>query len=716
MKTKKPSKAPTAAADHGSTVETTCTASDKARFRKELLELCEKLGQLMVKELSAQIDQGRLIADFVSRNKQPSRTAKRSKWGKYGEHDVADIAAELGCDAKTVYDRLKLAILAKDYGEHKGLTLQHYKLLWEHHERTDGKKLTAEEGKKFLEAAVHGDDPQTVGGRRKRWTAERLRQEVDDKLGSPVSVRNLTVSEKDVRVLAGELQKAAAQAARLAKEGLDKAQEHPEYAAAFRDRFHGTFISLMDSLRRLSKLSGDKGAALIEEISSKFHLVQPTESLGFRYVGTKDGEVDISWQELARRICTDRIRTAADLFTGRGSVAYSLKQRGIEVWANDLLKWPSQWAKWIIEGNAAPLTKEEVGNLFKGTISGRKYSFMVDEFANPAGYRSTKPKITEPNALTAQLYMQNADRMFAGNPAKRDAARALLASAIFDTIPFSGSETHTVPKELDYDLQTRVKQSYKDYSSSLIQGRGHASQGDAVAFLGGKHLDLVYMDVPYAIVGKEKHYYAPTIPESICRGEFVPVDSFQNLYGDIATAMPTLSELFRTANEAAPLWLFAYHSDSDINAWQIGREICKWRATAIVAWPHELGTITTGNPRQTNEYLFICTPYPKFMVQKNWLIMRTAMTAEDAGVEEHGECWFTPAQYTDPNEPRVTVVVTDSGIHHIECHDHVPHCNRIVDEVGRLLVAAAKGEPPEGEPLDPRTPVVIIIEGKDVGL
>ena len=61
----------------------------------------------------------------------------------------------------------------------------------------------------------------------------------------------------------------------------------------------------------------------------------------------------------------DAFASFFDAFSGGANVAYFYKRKGLQVFANDLLKYPYHIARAIIENNTTTLSDEDVEKLFR---------------------------------------------------------------------------------------------------------------------------------------------------------------------------------------------------------------------------------------------------------------------------------------------------------------------------------------------------------------
>jgi adenine-specific DNA methylase len=466
---------------------------------------------------------------------------------------------------------------------------------------------------------------------------------------------------------------------------MEEALASPNAELAASDKISESWLKLVDLMRQVKGLHEKQAKKLIQEQFHGISLVSSTEKMGTRYTGSKTDQVDISIFHLAQCVPLDAIKRAADVFAGRANMAYAMKQRGWETFANDKLAWSYEWARWCIEAESPPLTMDEVRGLFNKGKTLPKYDF-VSEFAKP--YRGPLRKMTPENAERAKIFLSNSEIM---PDDKRRAARALLAASIFDLIPFS-REDHGVPSGVIYNLEVKTIQKYSQYAKypKKSSAKGYASHKDAVEFLEGlPPLDLLYFDPPYSQHGK--NFYDSTIPESIIQGRLVSVEELNTdfISKDRDIIRNVFKRLCEAADKKADIWMLAWHDMADFEWWRVARILNDYRSVSVLSIPHaNQPSITDDGAKQTlGELLFVCVPFPTWLQDKR---IMTGVRRSDIS-EYDGKVWSGPGKYVDDEDPRMdapAIDVNPDGTVKLHFHllDKFPNDEEILErETAKLM-------------------------------
>lgn len=614
----------------------------ESRLAKELDLLCTRLTRIKATGIRLLIREGKLIWDNLGsylKARGETTTIKPSKWG---DERTLMIARKMGCDKSTIQNRYQLYLMSQDYGVKPGLKADHYLRLYSHWLNDRQKMMSANDT--LDEASKNG------------WSAKKTYETVCQQFGV-VPKASTTPTDDELKRIAAMVGKSLGEAIR----GFKTLSDHPDAADLIGDTHTEEAITLLGLLKRIYEKSETGGAKLLRQQAAEFRLVEPTLGMErVRYVGSKKDQTDTTLQELARHVDFAGIGKAADVFAGRSHMAHAMKQHGWAVTANDKLMWGWLWAKWCVEANKPPISEERVVSLLK-PCKGKKPTFITDNFVRK--HRGTLPKLTRENALVAENFLANVSTL---PDSEQDMARGLLAAVVADQIPFA-KEEHGDPVSLQYDLAERIVQRYRDYATYPMKGKGMACNMDAVDFVKSWKGDLIFMDPPYAL---PRNLYDSQLPESIARGEFVPLEFFDNDYMHKEKAENALTELFRACDTAAPVWIFAYNSSSDLTPFDLGYLLCNWRATVFFAVSHRMGIGTTSpEATKTKEIVVVCVPYPEGIVDNR--ILSNVRWA--AGKTLDGTTWCLPGAFTDPLRPR-WLIAADGQRRTVEILDDIPYC------------------------------------------
>lgn len=658
----------------------------EARLEREFKDICKDLRASERGELKRHILQGKRIEEHLARYTEFKSRSSGIKSQDYGSERKKKISLQSGCSLATIEDRVRLWTMVKTFGEHD-LTDRHYLILYGY----------------FLAKKGHNEIKQLLKeASQKSWTAE-------DTLAAVISiVGRLTAQQKDINQQQIEkrdtqIQKKISEAIKVMEEALGGAK--PEQVIL--DKVAELWVravDLMGQLRDMHRADGRK-------LTAKQHLgvIPSTEKMSIRYVGSKKDQVDISLSHLDACVGLDRITRAADVFSGRANMAFSMKQKGWDVTANDKLTWASGWAHWCVESDKLPITIDEVRALFKKGKTHKKFKFISEVFAKP--YRGPLAKMSMPNAKLAELYLSNLDKL--KSESKQKAARMLLAATIFDHIPFSGSEEHGVPQSLIYNLETAVYEHHSQYASyaGKLKGTGHATNQDATDFLDGWKGDLLYFDPPYSQKGN--NYYDSTIPESVACGRLITEEELSTDYitRDKDKVRSAFKKLFHSADKSADVWMIAWHDKADFEWWRLARIVNDYRAITVLRMLHKNQLGTAGQEKENlGEILMICVPYPAWLDDQRIL----PDVRRNNGTPYNLDVWSAPGRFVDEDDPRMPIpkiTRNDDGTLNVNVRllDSFPNCEEIIErETAKLMPkveAAYKAllaqEKADGEPQSP---------------
>lgn len=194
---------------------------------------------------------------------------------------------------------------------------------------------------------------------------------------------------------------------------------------------------------------------------------------------------------IASKIKHLRFETALDAFSGSGCVAYMLKQAGVKVLTNDILRFAYHISHAAIENNSTRLTDEDMALLLRK--NGDKPRFIRDTFKN--------------------LYFNYEDCKFLDNlwknisvlksPLKRSIALSAASRACMKKRPrgiftFVGKKGWDGRKDLRQSMKDQFVQAVELLNEAVFSNResNKAFCGD-VFDIDPSGIDLVYIDTPY---------------------------------------------------------------------------------------------------------------------------------------------------------------------------------------------------------------------------
>jgi DNA adenine methylase len=206
-----------------------------------------------------------------------------------------------------------------------------------------------------------------------------------------------------------------------------------------------------------------------------------------KYMGSKQSLLPFILEHLAKF----RITRALDAFSGSGCVAYALKEKGIEVHANDFLQFASHIARASVQNNSVLLLDSDLSMLLEPNRSAG--TFIQETFG--------------------KLYFDTQDNLFLDNlwaniqelksPTKRSLALTAACRAAMKKRP-RGIFTFTGRKGWDgrLDLRLTMKEQFLDAVgkfNNAVFSNGQRNQvfcGD-VFDVDPSGYDCVYIDTPY---------------------------------------------------------------------------------------------------------------------------------------------------------------------------------------------------------------------------
>lgn len=230
-------------------------------------------------------------------------------------------------------------------------------------------------------------------------------------------------------------------------------------------------------------------------VQSSVHLPRTARYPRLRYMGSKYRVVPY----LTYLLSQIPFETALDAFSGSGVVAYSLKEMGKQVTANDFLHWPATVARAVIENPGEILTDADIERLLSPNADGR--SFIRQTFDG--------------------LYFPPEDHEFLDAawshidqlpPYKRELAIAALCLAaarkqprgVFTVTSFRYDDGR---RQLRMPLRDLFLEAVAEYNQAVFDNnRPNRALCQDVLTIDPYGYDLVYFDPPYAPPSDDADY------------------------------------------------------------------------------------------------------------------------------------------------------------------------------------------------------------------
>lgn len=206
-----------------------------------------------------------------------------------------------------------------------------------------------------------------------------------------------------------------------------------------------------------------------------------------KYMGSKQ----VLLPFILHHISSLRFTRVLDAFSGSGCVAYALKQHGVEVHANDFLKFAFHIAKAAIQNNSVLLDESDLAALLKPN---RSRLNLVDR-------------------TFAGLYFSSEDNRFLDNlwaniqalksPIKRSLALAAACRAAMKKRPrgiftFTGRKGWDGRRDLRLGMEEQFLIAVRQFNGAVFSNhRRNVAHCNDVFDVDPKGYDLVYIDTPY---------------------------------------------------------------------------------------------------------------------------------------------------------------------------------------------------------------------------
>lgn len=322
------------------------------------------------------------------------------------------------------------------------------------------------------------------------------------------------------------------------------------------------------------------------------------------YIGNKEKIVD--WISSLLPADADSL---LDVFAGGNSVAYMAKTKGLQVFANDILRINFLISEAIIENSHETLSRADVDRIFSGAPF---EGFMTEHFAEKFYFKE--------ECMELDLYRANIDRL--NNKYKRALALALMRRAMIRKMPYSRFTINWEKirqlrdEEYSYRLYRRRRhyhnQSFRfhfednlrEYNDAVFDNHraNKAYNLDVYEAIESLHADIIYMDPPYA--GTMNDYFGfYGLLDSYVQGAVAR--PFINDFINKTTILSQFNRLFSRLGNFR-YWMLSYNSRSKPTKDELLDLLKKYASNVAVYEMPYVYRVTGKEQKQKDiEYVFI---------------------------------------------------------------------------------------------------------------
>ena len=322
------------------------------------------------------------------------------------------------------------------------------------------------------------------------------------------------------------------------------------------------------------------------------------------YIGNKEKIVD--W--ISSLLPSDA-KSFFDVFAGGCSVAYMAKTKGLQVFANDILRINFNIAKALIENSNETLNEDDIEIIFKGEPF---KGFMTENY--------TDQYFFEEECMQLDLYKANIEKL--STSFKKALALILMRRAMIRKMPYSRftikwdkvkqlrdeefSYLH-YKRRRHYHNQTfrfHFEDNLKEYNEAVFDnGQNNMAYNlDVFKAVEKINADIIYMDPPYAgtmndyfgFYGLLDSYITSTITEP-----------FENNFIDKNTIIQQFDALFCKLKNYR-YWMLSYNSRSKPSKEELLQLLYKYSNKVVVhEMPYAYRVTGKEKKKKDIEYLFI---------------------------------------------------------------------------------------------------------------
>lgn len=314
------------------------------------------------------------------------------------------------------------------------------------------------------------------------------------------------------------------------------------------------------------------------------------------------------------------VNVVADAFAGSQSVAFFLKQLGLQVYTNDFMSYSNQIGMALIENKSEKLSDQDISLLFSDNKNPEQFYIMEKLFTDVFFIRE--------EAQMLDSFRSNVDLL---SPFKRSLALAIMNRTLTKKITMGHFAHHQAlvyaknpdrikrNKSIIRPIKEMFLELVKQYNNAVFDnGKNNKSyQSDAIEFVKNlKNVDLLYLDPPYC--GSHADYQGfYHLLETFVQNWTEKDKRFENstkrykpkLYSGFDTKKDIISsfeKLFEAAQNI-PYWIISYNDRSFPNQEQMIELLSKYKNVKVADKEYVNGVAGKGSVKGSRELLFICS-------------------------------------------------------------------------------------------------------------
>ncbi|AKJ63978.1 DNA adenine methylase [Kiritimatiella glycovorans] len=333
------------------------------------------------------------------------------------------------------------------------------------------------------------------------------------------------------------------------------------------------------------------------------------------YIGSKQKLVDWIWKHTP-----EGVGTVLDAFSGSAVVAYMYKTKGLQVIANDRLRYCHHAAKAIIENNSVRLSEDEIEALLADNA--KAGSFVQDNFKGIFFAKGVHALIDTIRA--------NCDKL---SGFKKDIALFGLGKTCMSGKGgfghFSSSTDYGRRQDTPDEFKDRLRKNLQRINALVFDNdkENKAHRQDINDLLPKAKADLAYFDPPYATefstTNYERAYHFVEGLMTYWEGLEIKADTKVKYYeiDHKTVTKANASEFFQTFLGNAkhiPHWLISYRDHAYPNEQEMKRIIGSFGKQSRMKSKDHHYAITSkhGEASNAKERLFVCAPGAKASAER----------------------------------------------------------------------------------------------------
>ena len=333
------------------------------------------------------------------------------------------------------------------------------------------------------------------------------------------------------------------------------------------------------------------------------------------YIGSKQKLVDWIWKHTP-----EGVGTVLDAFSGSAVVAYMYKTKGLQVIANDRLRYCHHAAKAIIENNSVRLSEDEIEALLADNA--KAGSFVQDNFKGIFFAKGVHALIDTIRA--------NCDKL---SGFKKDIALFGLGKTCMSGKGgfghFSSSTDYGRRQDTPDEFKDRLRKNLQRINALIFDNdkENKAYRQDINDLLPKAKADLAYFDPPYATefstTNYERAYHFVEGLMTYWEGLEIKADTKVKYYetDHKTVTKANASEFFQTFLGNAkhiPHWLISYRDHAYPNEQEMKRIIGSFGKQSRMKSKDHHYAITSkhGEASNAKERLFVCAPGAKASAER----------------------------------------------------------------------------------------------------